>query len=136
MTTKHLEEIEKYFIEIEKYFVEIKKYFKEIKKYFKEIEKHFIGIEKYFVEIEKYFRVSTKCFVITPRLSVRTLRWGVILIKCCKPIINDFDRTVKMPSDRVTRSVPKCVRRVGLIRYRKSVFCVEYCVCDCPPCSC
>jgi hypothetical protein len=136
MTTKHIEEIEKYFVELEKHFIGIEKYFVELEKYFVGIEKYFKGIEKHFVGIEKDFSNSTKCFVIPPRLSVRTLRWVTVYIKCCKSKTNVFGSTIKTLSDRLTRSAPWCVHRAGLIRYRKSVFCVEYCACDCPPCSC
>jgi len=136
MTTKHLEEIEMYIVGIKMYIVEIEMYILELEIYILEIEMYIVEIKMYNEEIEMCIEETPMSISMASMSSVRTVRWVVFFIKCCKSIFVNFMLVAKCSAGLVIRSAPKCVHRAGLIRYRKSVFCVEYCVCDCPPCSC
>jgi len=143
MTTKHIEEIEMhieeiemYIEEIEMYIVEIEMYILELEIYIKEIEMYIAGIEIYIKEIEMCIEETPMSISMASRSSVRTVRWVVFFIKCWKSIFVNFMLVAKSSAEVVIRSAPWCVHRAGLIRYRVFVFCVKYCACDCPPCSC
>ena len=93
-------------------------------------------IEMYIVEIERCIEETPMSISMASRSSVRTIRWVIVFIKSCKSMVVNFVLAAKSSAGVVIRSAPWCVHRAGLIRYRVSVFCVEYCAYDCPPCSC
>ena len=136
MTTMHIEEIEMYIVGIKMYIVELEIYIFEIEMYIVEIEMYIKEIEMYIEEIEKCIEETPMSFSMASRSSVRTVRWVIVFIKFCKSMFVNFMLVAKNSAGLVIRSAPKCVHRAGPVRYRKSVFCVEYCACDCPPCSC
>ena len=129
MTTKHIEEIEMHIEEIEMYI-------EEIEMYIVEIEMYILELEIYIKEIEMCIEETPMSISMASRSSVRTIRWVIVFIKSCKSMVVNFVLAAKSSAGVVIRSAPWCVHRAGLIRYRVSVFCVEYCAYDCPPCSC
>jgi hypothetical protein len=49
-----------------------------------EIEMYIVGIKMYIEEIEKCIEETPMSFSMASMSSVRTVRWVVVLIKCCK----------------------------------------------------